>query len=279
MKTIDTIAEMRRHLAAIGQPSRTVGLVPTMGALHPGHAALMDRARRECDHVVASIFVNPIQFDQAADYDAYQLDLEADLAFCERHGIDTVFAPAAAEMYPAPSQTFVELTGVSDHLEGKSRPGHFRGVATVVAKLFHIVPAGKAYFGEKDAQQLAVIRRMVADLNFPVEIVPVATVREPDGLAWSSRNRRLSAEERRIAPALYQALQLAAGRLRSGAKNAAEIRQAALDRLAAEPLIRVDYLQVADATTMTPVEQVAGPVRILGAIWLGKTRLIDNVAE
>ena len=276
--TIATIAQMRRHLAGVRQSARVVGLVPTMGALHPGHGALMDRARAECDHVVATIFVNPIQFDRPEDYAAYTLDLDRDLEFCKVHGADAVFAPTAAEMYPEPAQTFVEVAGVSDRLEGRFRPGHFRGVATVVAKLFHIVPADKAYFGEKDAQQLAVIRRMAADLNFSVEIVPVATVREPDGLAWSSRNRRLSALERRAAPALYQALRLAHAQLERGVRCAAQVRQAALDRLAAEPLLRLEYVEVADEAAMTPVEQVRGPVRILAAAWIGATRLIDNLA-
>ena len=276
--TIATIAGMRLHLAGVRQAgARVIGLVPTMGALHPGHGALMDRARAECDYVVASIFVNPIQFDRPEDYAAYAVDLSSDLEFCAARGVDAVFAPAAAEMYPEPAQTLVEVTGVSEPLEGKFRPGHFRGVATVVAKLLHIVSADKAYFGEKDAQQLAVISRMVRDLNFPVEIVPVATVREPDGLAWSSRNRRLDAEERRVAPALYQALQMAAQRLERGSRSAAEIRQAALDRLAAEPLIRVEYVEVADPASMAPLDAVSGPVRIAAAIWLGKTRLIDNL--
>lgn len=275
--TIATIAEMRRHLAGVRQSARTIGVVPTMGALHPGHGALMDRARVECDHVVATIFVNPIQFDRREDYASYSLNLDDDIAFCAARGVDAVFAPNPTEMYPQPSQTFIEVTVVSEELEGRFRPGHFRGVATVVAKLFHIVPADRAYFGEKDAQQLAVIRRMVLDLNFPVEIVPVATVREPDGLALSSRNRRLSAEERRVAPALYQALALAQARLAAGCRCAAEIRRAALDRLAQEPRLRVEYVEIADAVTMTPVIEVSSPVRIAAAVWLGNTRLIDNV--
>jgi pantoate--beta-alanine ligase len=275
--TIATIAQMRRHLAGVRQSARTIGLVPTMGALHPGHGALLDRAGVECDHVVATIFVNPIQFDRREDYAAYSLNLDDDIAFCAARGVDTVFAPSPTEMYPEPSQTFIEVTVVSEEMEGRFRPGHFRGVATVVAKLFHIVPADRAYFGEKDAQQLAVIRRMVLDLNFPTEIVPVATVREADGLAWSSRNRRLSPEERRVAPALYQALALAQARLAAGCRCAAEIRRAALDRLAQEPRVRVEYVEVADAVTMTPVLEVSSPVRIVAAVWLGNTRLIDNV--
>ena len=275
--TIASIAELRRHLRGVRQSARSIGLVPTMGALHPGHGALMDRARAECDFLVASIFVNPIQFDRPEDYAAYAIDFDEDLAFCSARGVDAVFAPAAAEMYPEAPQTFVEVTGISEPMEGRFRPGHFRGVATVVAKLLHIVAPDKAYFGEKDAQQLAVIRRMVTDLNLAVEVIPVGTVREPDGLAWSSRNRRLNPAERRVAPVLYQALRLAREQLESGCRCAAQVKQAALERLAAEPLVRVEYLEVADAASMAPVEEVAGPVRIAGAIWLGQTRLIDNV--
>jgi pantoate--beta-alanine ligase len=226
---------------------------------------------------VASIFVNPLQFDRPEDYTAYSLNLDEDLAFCAAHGVDAIFAPSPQQMYPAPLATFVEVAGVSEHLEGHFRPGHFRGVSTVVAKLLHIIGPDKAYFGEKDAQQLAVIQRMVSDLNFPVEIVAVATVREADGLAWSSRNRRLNAEERRVAPALYQALCLAMERIRNGASSAADIRHAALERLNSEPLIRVEYIEVVEPGTMVPVEQVSGPVRIAAAVWVGGTRLIDNV--
>jgi pantoate--beta-alanine ligase len=274
---IAAIAELRRVLAEARKQGRSIALVPTMGALHAGHGALMERARREADCVVASIFVNPIQFDRPEDYAAYRIDLDRDLEFCAARGVDLVFAPRPEEMYRAGASTFVEVGGVTDHLEGKFRPGHFRGVATVVAKLFHIVQPDKAYFGEKDAQQLAVIGRMVVDLDIPVEIVPVATVREPDGLALSSRNRRLSEEERRAAPALYHALQIAGECVASGCTSAAAVREAALERLRAEPLFRVEYLEVADPATMTPLADVTGPVRILAAAWLGKTRLIDNV--
>jgi pantoate--beta-alanine ligase len=274
---IATIAEMRNRLALSRVRERTIGLVPTMGALHSGHAALIERARADCQVVVLSIFVNPIQFDRRDDYEAYTIDLAKDVEFCSRLGVDLVFAPSTEEMYPEPLSTFVEVEGASEHLCGMFRPGHFRGVATVVAKLLNIVGPGKAYFGEKDAQQLAVIARMVADLNMPVEIVPVPTVREPDGLALSSRNNRLNAEERKIAPMLYKALQLAAGYIRDGCKSAAEVRNLAISYLQARPEFRVEYLEVVDAESMTPVEQIAGPVRIAVAAWLGSVRLIDNV--
>jgi len=278
MISVRTIADARRHLAEARRQGRTVGLVPTMGALHAGHGALLDRARRESDFVAVSIFVNPTQFDRREDYEAYAVNLDADLAFCAAHGADLVFAPSAAEMYPSPPLTHVEVAGVSESLCGPFRPGHFRGVATVVAKLFHIVAPDKAWFGEKDAQQLAVIRRMVADLNLPVEIVPVPTVREADGLALSSRNQRLTPAERKAAAILYRALDLARRRSAEGCRGASEIRQAALDTLAREPLARVEYLEVVDAANMTPVDAISSPARLAAAVWFGSTRLIDNVA-
>jgi pantoate--beta-alanine ligase len=274
---ISTIAGIRRHLAPVRQSGRAISLVPTMGALHAGHGALMDRARRESGYVVTSIFVNPIQFDHPGDYAAYTIDLARDRDFCIARGVDAIFAPSAAEMYPAPPLAFVEVAGVSEHLCGKFRPGHFRGVATVVLKLLNIIAPDRAYFGEKDAQQLAVIQRMVADLNLPVDIEPVPTVREPDGLALSSRNQRLTPDQRRIAPALFQALDEARRQVEAGWRSPAEIRQAALHCLRAEPQIRLEYLEIVDAGAMTPVEQISAPVRIAAAVWLGTTRLIDNV--
>ena len=274
---VRTIAELRDRLALSRMRGRTIGLVPTMGALHAGHGALMERARADCQVVVVSIFVNPIQFDQLEDYEAYAVDVAKDLEFCDALGMDFVFMPGLEEMYPAPASTFVEVEGVSEHLCGMFRPGHFRGVATVVAKLFNIAGPDKAYFGEKDAQQLAVIERMAADLNMPVEIIAVPTVREPDGLALSSRNRRLTPEERLLAPLLYQALQLAAAYIRKGCTSAAAVREAAIAHLQEHAEFRVEYLEVVDAESMTPVEQITGPVRIATAAWLGSTRLIDNL--
>ncbi len=262
------IAEMRRRLSEVRRCGRSIGFVPTMGALHEGHGALMDRARVESNFVVVSIFVNPIQFDRPADYEAYRVNLTADLEFCAARGVDAVFAPAVSEMYPAAAATFVEVTELSEQLCGKFRPGHFRGVATVVTKLLNIVAPDKAYFGEKDAQQLAIIQRMVADLNVLVKIVPVPTVREADGLAVSSRNQRLSTEERRVAPVLYQAL-LAGRRAAQAGGTAEEIRAAALAVLGREPGVRVEYVEVVE---------LSGVRRIAGAVWVGFTRLIDNVA-
>ncbi len=275
-EVISAIAPVRARLAEVRQSGRSISLVPTMGALHAGHGALLDRARAESDFVAASIFVNPIQFDRPQDFAAYTIDLAADREFCAAHGVDLIFAPSADEMYPSPPAAFVEVPGISEHLCGRFRPGHFRGVATVVMKLLQIIRPDRAYFGEKDAQQLAVIESMVSDLNVPVRIMSVPTLREADGLALSSRNRRLTAAERQAAPALFQALEAARRYLAAGSDSAA-VRQVALDRLRQQPLIRVEYLEVVDARSMAPVERVTAPVRIAAAVWLGETRLIDNV--
>ncbi len=256
-------------------------LVPTMGALHAGHGSLIESSVRSNLPTVVSIFVNPAQFDNPADLAHYPRTLDADLKLCESLGADFVFAPSVKEMYPRPQQTFVDVARVTEHLEGKFRPGHFRGVATVVLKLFQIVRPQRAYFGEKDAQQLAVIRRMVEDLNVPVEIVGVPTVREPDGLALSSRNRRLSPAERAAAPLLHQALQLAASMIAQGLRDPAAIKPAAIKKEAiaalSHPLIDVEYLEIADPVWMEPVPRIDGPVRIAIAARVGSIRLIDNV--
>ncbi len=272
-----TIPEIRRSVTAARARGMSIGLVPTMGALHDGHGALMRRAREENGYVVATIFVNPTQFNRPDDFEKYPRDLEADLGFCERFGVDAVFAPDAAEMYPGTPLASVEVSDISSRLEGEFRPGHFRGVATVVAKLFHIIPADRAYFGEKDAQQLAIIRKMVADLNFPVTVVPVATVREPDGLAMSSRNQRLTREQRAIAPVLYRALCEVAERVRSGCRDAAAVTAAGRNILSGAPEIRVEYLEIVDPATFHPVNVVNHSARIVAAAWLGDVRLIDNL--
>jgi len=274
LRAVHSIADLRGWL---GQARRPLGFVPTMGALHAGHGRLIDEARAASASVAVGVFVNPIQFNQSEDYARYPRPLETDLAFCAARGVDVVFAPPVEEMYPRPQAAFVEVGRVADHMEGRFRPGHFRGVATVVMKLFQIVQPDRAYFGEKDAQQLAVIRRMVQDLNVPVEIAGVATVRAPDGLALSSRNRLLSAEERAIAPLLYRALRAAERRIAAGETGAEAVKRAAREVLAAEPRMRVEYLEIADDAEMQPVECVAGPVRVAAAVWVGGTRLIDNV--
>ncbi len=277
MTLVHTIADLRHAVGEARRGGAKIGFVPTMGALHEGHGALIRQARIECGFVVVSVFVNPIQFDRQDDYERYPRTLATDAEFCRANGAAVVFAPSADEMYGVPQLTFVEVSGLSDSLCGEFRPGHFRGVATVVNKLFNIVQPDSAYFGEKDAQQLAVIRRMVDDLNMPVGVVPVATVREADGLAMSSRNRRLSPEERRAAPALYQALLAARSAIQRGGTEPAAVKDAALAVLLGFPQLRVEYLEIVDDATQQPVERIDGPVRVSLAAWLGQTRLIDNI--
>ena len=277
VELLETISAVRERLSALRRAGTTIGLVPTMGALHSGHGRLIEQCVRECGCTVVSIFVNPIQFNQQDDFKRYPRSISGDLAFCEACGVQVVFAPSTSEMYPGEPRTFVEVERLTDHLCGRFRPGHFRGVTTVVAKLFHIVEPDAAYFGEKDAQQLAVIRRMVRDLDMPVRIVGVPTMRESDGLALSSRNQRLSPEERRVAPLLYQALLAAERAIAAGAIDPAEARGAALALLGREPLVRVEYFEVVDPEEMQPVDRIAGPVRVAAAVWLGETRLIDNM--
>jgi pantoate--beta-alanine ligase len=249
-----------------------------MGALHAGHERLIQSARTECDTVAVSIFVNPLQFAPNEDYSRYPRTLPEDLKICERNGVDVVFAPTGDEMHPSPQITFVEVGRLAEHLCGKFRPGHFRGVATVVLKLLNIVQPHRAYFGEKDLQQLTIIRRMVSDFNLPVTIVGVPIVREADGLALSSRNKYLNPDERNAAPTLYRALQDAAARIRAGEKDVAKIQSAAVALLAASPLIRVEYFEVVDPSELQPIAVINGPVRIAAAVWIGSTRLIDNVS-
>jgi pantoate--beta-alanine ligase len=273
-EVVAEIAALRNLLAPQRIGGKTIGLVPTMGALHAGHRRLLDVARAETDVVVASIFVNPTQFNRAEDLDHYPRTLDQDLDVCRAAGVDLVFAPSPAEMYPEEPRTWVDVPALSEHLCGPGRPGHFRGVATVVMKLFQIVQPERAYFGEKDAQQLAIIRRMVKDLDVPVDVVPVATVREPDGLAMSSRNRHLTPEERERAVVLSQALFAARDLVLVGERTAETIRTSVA------PLfdgVRLEYFSIVDPEALVPVERIEGPVLIAGAIWLGSTRLIDNV--
>jgi pantoate--beta-alanine ligase len=282
LEQVETIEALRERLAEISpaapkHEARRRGLVPTMGALHSGHAALIDAARRECGVVVVSIFVNPLQFNSQDDLARYPRALDDDAALCREHGADILFAPSAAEVYPEPPECTVDVGRLGDHLCGKFRPGHFRGVATVVLKLFQMVQPHRAYFGEKDAQQLAIIRRLVADFNIPIAVAEVPTVREADGLAMSSRNRHLLAGERLQAVSLYQALLEAKRRISSGDRNAAAIKEAAAATIPQSETLKVEYLEIVDPITMQPVEEVDRPVRVAGALWVGSTRLIDNV--
>jgi len=276
LRVVQTIDEVRAALAA-RRGSGAIGLVPTMGALHAGHARLIESARGECATVVVSIFVNPLQFDRADDLARYPRPLEADLALCERLGVDAVFAPSAEEIYPEPPDVRVHVGQTAKYLCGAFRPGHFDGVATVVLKLFDIVQPDVAYFGEKDAQQLAIIRRMVADLNVPVKIAPVATVREADGLALSSRNQHLNAAERALAPALFRALTAAKNAVAAGVSDAEAVKRAATGTVPVDDRLRIEYLELVDPRTFQPVERITGPVVAAGALWVGSTRLIDNV--
>jgi pantoate--beta-alanine ligase len=274
---IESIGLLRLRLAEARQSNAAIGLTPTMGALHAGHVRLIEEARHDCQAVVVSIFVNPLQFDRDDDLRRYPRTLDADRQLCARFGVDIVFAPSVEEMYPTPPECSIDVGHLADHLCGKWRPGHFRGVATVVMKLFDIVQPDRAYFGEKDAQQLAIIRRLVADLNAPVQIVGVPTVREPDGLALSSRNVRLSPEERELAPMLFRALQKADRQVAMGDPDPDSVKQAALSEIKAHPSVRLEYLEIVDPDRMQPVERIDRPVRIAGALWVGSTRLIDNV--
>ena len=275
---IDRIASLRERVREQRDKRKRIGFVPTMGALHSGHVRLLQRARVDNDFVVTSIFVNPLQFERQSDLDKYPRTFPDDLRICAANGVDLVFAPSTGEMYPSESLTFVEVPSLAEHLCGKFRPGHFRGVATVVLKLFQIVQPDHAYFGRKDAQQLAIIRRMVQDLNVPVTIVPVETVREADGLALSSRNQLLTAQQRQIAPVLHQALSKAFDLLSAGERQVETIRGEAQLLFQGHPALRVEYFEITDPDRLIPVEEVTGPVLIAGAIWLGNTRLIDNLS-
>jgi pantoate--beta-alanine ligase len=268
------IAALRRLLGGRRQAGKTVGLVPTMGALHAGHRRLIELARAETDVVVASIFVNPTQFNRQDDLDQYPRTLDQDLAVCRAAGVDVVFAPSAAGMYPQAQLAWVDVSALTQHLCGPGRPGHFRGVATVVMKLFQIVQPDRAYFGEKDAQQLVIIQRMVKDLNVPVTVVPVATVREPDGLALSSRNQHLSPSEREQAIVLSRALFAARDLVERGERSPEVIASSVAPFF---KNVRLEYFSIVDPETLQPVERVEAPVLIAAAIWLGSTRLIDNV--
>jgi pantoate--beta-alanine ligase len=274
MKVVETIADLKRLRQKLPEP---VGFVPTMGYLHEGHLALVRRARAENSSVVASIFVNPTQFGPQEDFDKYPRNPKRDLAMLEKEGVDLVFMPSVAEMYPPQFDSWVEVGKVTERLEGATRPGHFRGVTTVVAKLFNLVQPDRAYFGQKDAQQLAVIRKMVADLNMNLEVVVVPTVREPDSLAMSSRNIYLNPEERKAAVVLYQALGLAQRLWMQGEKDAQTIRQQMTTLIQKQPLANIDYISIADAETLDELDTVKPPALVSLAVKIGKTRLIDNV--
>lgn len=274
MQVVTTLAELR---AARRQLTGSLGLVPTMGALHDGHISLVRRARTECNHVAVSIFVNPTQFGPKEDLSKYPRDIPRDLALLAAESVDLVWTPNPADVYPPNFQTWVDVEGLTLPLEGALRPGHFRGVTTVVAKLFNAFQAEKAYFGQKDAQQVAVIRRMVLDLNFPLDVIVCPTMREADGLAMSSRNIYLNPAERQAATVLYRALSATKTAYENGERSAGALRQIVSDMFAVEPLAQLQYFSCADYDSLQEVEQLTGKTLLSMAAFLGKTRLIDNM--
>lgn len=279
MKVVKTIKEVREIVSEWKKQGLSVGLVPTMGYLHEGHQSLI-RCSNENDRTVVSVFVNPIQFGPNEDFASYPRDLERDTKKCEEAGADLIFAPEASEMYAENFSSFVDMTGPTDELCGLRRPGHFRGVCTVVSKLFNIVTPDKAYFGQKDAQQLAVIRRMVRDLSFGIEIVGCPIVREEDGLAKSSRNTYLSADERKAAVVISKSLKAGQEMIEKGETDTAKITESITDMIESEPLAKIDYIKAVDADSIEPVDTVSGRVLFAAAVYIGKTRLIDNfIAE
>ncbi|HDS84999.1 MAG TPA: pantoate--beta-alanine ligase [Phycisphaerales bacterium] len=275
MKIVSVIDEIRECVRSARRDGKRLGLVPTMGALHAGHGALIENAVRECGFVVVSIFVNPTQFGPNEDFSRYPRTFEQDTAYCQRLGVDAIFAPSADQMYPRCQQTWVEVEKLTDGLCGATRPGHFRGVTTVCAKLFNIVMPDIAYFGQKDAQQAIVIRRMVDDLNFPLTIRVCPIVREPDGLAMSSRNRYLSPDERRQAVCLYQALESCRQMFDQGCRHANELIElmcGLIERAGGQ----IEYVSIVDMETLEPVEIIDRRVLVALAVFIGSTRLIDN---
>lgn len=276
MVILGSIKETRNQVKEWKAQGLSVALVPTMGYLHEGHRSLIDRARKENDKVVVSIFVNPMQFGPNEDLDAYPRDLERDSKICEDGGVDLIFHPEVEEMYGPDFCGYVDMHTLPEKLCGASRPVHFRGVQTVVTKLFHIIPAHRAYFGQKDAQQLAIIRRMVIDLDFDIEIIGCPIIREDDGLAKSSRNTYLSEDERRQAVILNQSLDMAMQAIESGETDAIKVKQIITDKLNTCPLAKIDYVEVTSFDTIQPIEKVQGAVLIAIAVYIGTTRLIDN---
>jgi len=276
VKILSTITETRVACRLARANGQRLGLVPTMGALHEGHLSLVRAAKTQSDIVAVSLFVNPTQFGPTEDLAKYPRPFERDRELLEKEGVAILFAPSAEEMYPKGEATWVVVEGLSERLDGRSRPGHFRGVTTVVSKLFHIIEPDVAFFGQKDAAQAAIIRRMVRDLNFPVEIVICPIVREPDGLAMSSRNDYLNPVERKQALALHRSLSRAEDEFRGGERSAARLIAAATKILAQEPQIRLDYFEIVDPDTLDCVEQIERPALVAVAAYVGSTRLIDN---
>jgi len=277
MRLIEEISQMKDYRKKIKAP-QTVGFVPTMGAFHEGHLSLIRKARQQCDQVVISIFVNPIQFGKGDDYQHYPRNLSEDISLSEKEGVDVVFAPSLEEMYPQDYSTFVQVGGpLSSTLEGASRYGHFKGVATVLVKLFNIIKPDFSYFGEKDYQQVLIVKKVVDELNLDTQIIILPTIREKDGLALSSRNSYLNKEERKVAAILYKALEKAKLWIEEGERNPFSIVSKMKDLIKKEPLARIDYIAVVNPETLGKVEDVKGEVLVLLAVKIGETRLIDNM--
>ena len=275
---VTTVKEVREQVARAREAGKSVGLVPTMGALHEAHLSLMRQARADCGFVVVTVFVNPTQFPPSEDFERYPRDLEADVKQAGEVGVEVVFAPPTSEVYPPGDATFVEVAGpLVEGLCGPHRPGHFRGVTTVCARLFNIVGADRAYFGEKDYQQLLVVEQMVRDLHLPLEIVPMPTVREADGLAMSTRNKYLSPEEREAATVLHRALSAAKERVAAGEREAAALVGGVREMIEAEPLVRLQYAELREADTLAEVRRLEGRAVLAVAAHVGKARVIDNV--
>jgi pantoate--beta-alanine ligase len=276
MEVVTTIEQVRKQVKSWRQSGYSIGLVPTMGFLHEGHQSLMAAAKKDNQKVIVTIFVNPIQFGPSEDLASYPRDLERDKIACEKMGVDLIFCPSASEMYTAHFNSYVDVNGLTDALCGKKRPGHFKGVCTVVSKLFNITQPNRAYFGQKDAQQLAVIKRMVKDLNFDIDIIGCPIVRESDGLAKSSRNSYLSPNERIAAICLYQAIELANLMIKQGERSVAIIDAAMHSVIAKQPLAKIDYIEFVDLQTLKSVELLEQDSLCALAVFIGKTRLIDN---
>lgn len=276
MKTVKTIEEVRNQVKAWRQAGQSIGFVPTMGALHEGHRSLMEKAKQDNDHVIVSIFVNPTQFSPNEDLASYPRKLQADQALCSAAGVALIFHPEVEEMYPAGFNTYVEAFGVTEVLEGASRPAHFRGVTTVVLKLIQITQPDRVYFGQKDAQQVAVVQQMTCDLNIPVDIIACPIIREADGLAKSSRNSYLNPAERQAALVLSRALKLAQEQLAAGVRNSQALIQAMTAEIASEPLAKIDYIEIVNQKTLQKVDTIDSAILVPIAVYIGKTRLIDN---
>ncbi|MDD8019771.1 MAG: pantoate--beta-alanine ligase [Acidobacteriota bacterium] len=277
MEIVTTVTELREKIKNWKREEERIGFVPTMGYLHEGHLSLVREAKKRSAKTVVSIFVNPKQFGPAEDYQIYPRDFKRDADLLEKEGVDLIFCPSVEEMYPAGYKTYVQVEDLENKLCGHSRPGHFRGVCTVVLKLFNLIQPDEAYFGWKDAQQVIILKKMVGDLNLPVKIRPMPLIREKDGLALSSRNIYLNSQERQAALVLYRSLELAEKQIKDGEKQAAKIKQSMIDLISAEPLARIDYVEIVDVQTLDSLEKIDGDALIALAVYFGRTRLIDNL--